>query len=56
MLGSKPVNTPSDPSLKLHHDSSSAYADVSAYRRLVSGQCFFIGKSLISWRTKKQLT
>ncbi|PNX59300.1 hypothetical protein L195_g051347 [Trifolium pratense] len=35
MLGSKPVNTPSDPALKLHHDSSSAYADVSAYRRLV---------------------
>ncbi|PNY11391.1 retrovirus-related Pol polyprotein from transposon TNT 1-94 [Trifolium pratense] len=64
MLGSKPVNTP-DPSLKLHHDSTSAYADVSAYRRLagckdtrlsISGQCFFTGKSLISWRTKKQLT
>jgi hypothetical protein len=32
---SKPVSTPSDTSIKLHHDSSPLYTDVSAYRRLV---------------------
>ncbi|MCH89412.1 retrovirus-related Pol polyprotein from transposon TNT 1-94, partial [Trifolium medium] len=134
LMVSKPVNTPSDPSIKLHQDASAPYHDISSYRRLVgrllylnatrpditfitqqlsqflsapttthftaatrvlrylkscpgrgiffprdsslhligfsdadwagckdtrrsiSGQCFFIGKSLISWRTKKQLT
>jgi hypothetical protein len=133
-LGSKPVSTPSDPSIKIHQDSTDPYTDISAYRRLVgkllylnatrpditfitqqlsqflskptithynaaigvlkylkscpgrglffprgsalhligfsdadwagckdtrrsiSGQCFFIGNSLISWHTKKQLT
>jgi hypothetical protein len=134
LLGAKPVSTPCDPSVKLYHDDSPPYHDISAYRRLVgrllylnatrpditfitqqlsqflsapttthfnaatrvlhylksspgrgifyprdsslhligfsdadwagckdsrrsiSGQCLFIGKSLISWRTKKQLT
>jgi len=32
---SKPTSTPYDPSIKIHHDSSSPYTDNSAYRRLV---------------------
>ncbi|GAU31820.1 hypothetical protein TSUD_58210 [Trifolium subterraneum] len=134
MIESKPASTPSDPSTKLHQDSSAPYPDIPSYRRLVgrllylnatrpditfstqqlsqflskptmahfkaatrvlrylktcpgrgimmprdsiihlqgfsdadwagcidtrrsiSGQCFLLGKSLISWRTKKQLT
>jgi hypothetical protein len=133
-LGTKPVSTPSDPSIKLYNDSGELYPDIPSYRRLIgrllylnttrpditfitqqlsqflakptithynaatrvlrylkhnpgrglffprdsslhisgfsdadwagcvdtrrsiSGQCFFLGKSLISWRTKKQLT
>jgi len=35
LLGSKPVTTPSDPSIKLHNDASPLFTDVSAYRRLV---------------------
>lgn len=131
LLGAKPVTTPSDPTIKLYHDSSPPFNDIPSYRRLVgrllylnttrpdityitqqlsqflsnpsqihynvgmrvlrylkgcpgsgiffprdsnphiqgfsdadwvgckdtrrsiSGQCFFIEKSLISWRTKK---
>ena len=34
LLGSKPVITPSDPSIKLHNDNSNAFPYVSAYRRL----------------------
>jgi len=133
-VGSKPVSTPSDSSIKLHHDSGPPFDDIAAYRRLVgrllylnttrpditfitqqlsqflsktaqthhnaalrvlkylkgcpgrglffprnssltlqgfsdvdwagcldtrksiSGQCFFLGNSMISWRTKKQIT
>jgi len=133
LIGAKLVSTPSDPNIKLHHDSSPPYLDIPSYRRLIgrllymnttrpditfitqlnqfltnpsqvhynvgmrvlkylkgcpgsgiffprdsdlhiqgfsdadwagckdtrksiSGRCFFIGKSLVSWRTKKQLT
>jgi hypothetical protein len=35
-LGSKPVSTPSEPSCKLHQDSSAPYHDVPSYRRLIS--------------------
>jgi hypothetical protein len=34
-LGSKPISTPSDSSLKLHSDSSAPFEDIPAYRRLV---------------------
>lgn len=34
-MGSKPISTPSDPSTKLHHDTSTPYDDIPAYRRLV---------------------
>jgi hypothetical protein len=34
-IHSKPVSTPSDPSIKLHHDSSLPYDDIPSYRRLV---------------------
>ena len=36
LLGSKPVSTPSDPSIKLHNDTSPLFSDISAYRRLIS--------------------
>ncbi|PNX71343.1 retrovirus-related Pol polyprotein from transposon TNT 1-94, partial [Trifolium pratense] len=35
LLGSKPVSTPSDPSLKLCHDDSAPYEDIPSYRRLI---------------------
>jgi hypothetical protein len=34
-INSKPVSTPSDPSIKLHNDSSLPYDDIPFYRRLV---------------------
>ncbi|MCI29237.1 copia protein, partial [Trifolium medium] len=35
MLDSKPASTPSDPSAKVHQDSSTPYPDIPSYRRLV---------------------
>ncbi|CAJ2668539.1 unnamed protein product [Trifolium pratense] len=35
LLGSKPVSTPLDPSIKLHQDSGKPYADITQYRRLI---------------------
>jgi len=35
LLGAKPVSTPSDPSIKLHNDTSPLFIDISAYRRLI---------------------
>jgi hypothetical protein len=35
LLGSKPVSTPSDPSVKLYNDTSSPLTDISSYRRLI---------------------
>jgi hypothetical protein len=35
LLGSKPVSTPLEPSIKLHQDTSKAYDDILSYRRLV---------------------
>lgn len=34
-ISSKTVSTPSDPSIKLHNDSSPPYDDIPSYRRLV---------------------
>jgi len=35
LLGSKPISTPMDPSIKLHHDGGKPYEDIYSYRRLV---------------------
>jgi len=35
LLGSKPVSTPLDSSIKLHQDTSKAFEDIFSYRRLV---------------------
>lgn len=34
-ISSKPLSTPSDPSIKLHNDSSPLYEDIPSYRSLV---------------------
>lgn len=35
LLNFKPVSTPFDPNIKLHHDSSTPYPDVPTYRRKI---------------------
>ena len=41
LLGSKPVSTPLDPSIKLHQDTSKPFEDIFSYRRLV-GKLLYI--------------
>jgi len=47
---------PRQSSLFLSGFSDADWAGCLNSRRSISRQCFFLGKSLISWRTKKQLT
>jgi hypothetical protein len=47
---------PRDSVLHLQGLSDADWAGCIETRRSVSGQCFLLGRSLISWRTKKQLT
>jgi hypothetical protein len=45
---------PRNSSLHLQGFSDADWAGCVDSKRSISGQCFFIGSSLISWRTKKQ--
>jgi len=45
-----------DATLQLQGFSDADWAGCRDTRRYISGQCFFLGKSFISWRAKKQLT
>jgi len=47
---------PRDSDLHIQGFSDADWARCKDNIRFISGQCFFIGKSLVSWRTKKQLT
>jgi hypothetical protein len=47
---------PRDSELQLSGFSDADWAGCIDSRRSVSGQCFFLVRYLISWRTKKQLT
>jgi hypothetical protein len=52
----KGIFFPMNYSLHLQGFSDADWAGCVDSRRSISGQCFFIGSSLISWRTKKQTT
>jgi len=47
---------PRDSPLHLQGYSDADWADCVDTRRSISGQCFFLENSLVSWRTKKQIT
>jgi len=52
-IGSKLVSTPSDPSIKLHHDSSPSYEDFPSYRRLV-GMLLYLNNTRLDITFKTQ--
>lgn len=47
---------PRNSSLTLQGFSDADWAGCLDKRKSVTGQCFFLGNSVISWRTKKQIT
>ncbi|MCH79442.1 copia protein, partial [Trifolium medium] len=50
------IMMPRDSNLHLQGFSDADWVGCLDSRRSISGQCFLLGRSLISWRTKKQLT